>query len=85
MVPKVKAIVDLFIFNYTKNIPFSQKDACSTLIKGHCPLKKGDKATYYFTMPVKRSERSVKCDIEVSLNDENDNTLGCLLLPVSII
>lgn len=85
MVPKVSAIVNLWITNYTKNIPFSQRDACSTLIRGRCPLEPGQIVTYYFTMPISRSEPNVNCDVEVSLNDRYGNAIGCAMIPVSLV
>lgn len=83
MVPKVKAIVDLWVTNYSEDLEFSQKDACSTLIEGRCPLTKGDTVTYHFTMPVKAGG-GFHANIEVSLEDSCGYPIGCLALPVKI-
>lgn len=85
IVPKIKAIGDLWLFKLPINIPFYQKDICSYLIRGRCPLKVGDYVSYYFTYAVNPTEFRVNADIEISLERVNGETLGCLRLPISVV
>lgn len=85
LIPKVYAKTNMFGMPITMHKPFSQKNACSTLTYGNCPLRRGDTARYYFTMPVESLVGGgLEANVEVSLVNERKKSVGCLALPVKI-
>ncbi|KAG8233038.1 hypothetical protein J437_LFUL004259 [Ladona fulva] len=52
--------------------PVEEKNMCNDLIKGSCPLKPGDKATFRMEMPVHKKYPKLNLRVEIKLVNESD-------------
>ncbi|XP_066603115.1 uncharacterized protein [Prorops nasuta] len=79
LTPRVQAI----LFNTPSEYSFAQKDACNSLVKGECPLKKDGTATYNFVLPV--LYEPIFFLIEFALIDEHQNAQVCFRFRVKTL
>lgn len=71
--PRVKATVGGITIPY----PYPEQDACKSLVKGNCPLKKDDEATYSLRMPIDKNIPSLALKIEFALVDRKKKPYVC--------
>ncbi|XP_043460861.1 NPC intracellular cholesterol transporter 2-like [Leptopilina heterotoma] len=81
LIPKVTA----FVLSTTVSYPFAQKNACETLIKGECPLNKGEEVTYSLNMPVLSIYPQIKLSIQFQFIDDNGNVQVCFIVPAKVV
>jgi len=77
LTPKIMARVN------GKWLPFTGIGADATEVL-ETPLKKGDKHTFKFKLPVKKAYPAVKAIIRFFLKD-GDKKIGCFIFPTSIL
>lgn len=81
----LKTKVMVKIAGATIEYPFPKPDACKSLSKGKCPLKKGDQLTYKLNMPISSGYPSVKMNIQFSLMDENNVSHVCFTMDCKVV
>ncbi|KAL3308216.1 Phosphatidylglycerol/phosphatidylinositol transfer protein [Cichlidogyrus casuarinus] len=68
-------------------LPFNLPDTtlCPHLIPSGCPMAKGQKAIYNFTLPISSSYPSISVIIRWELVDQNGNDIVCVDFPAKIV
>ncbi|EFN77625.1 hypothetical protein EAI_04092, partial [Harpegnathos saltator] len=79
--PSVRVNVGLGWMKY----PYPEPDACKSLSKSKCPLRKGDKATYHLKMPISQSYPPVELKIEFGLINEKKEVQVCFILKCKVV
>ncbi|XP_071454175.1 NPC intracellular cholesterol transporter 2 homolog a-like [Hetaerina americana] len=65
--------------------PIGYDDACPHLSAGKCPLSPGDSATYDIQIPVLPSYPKISIEVEVTLKNENGDSLSCFLVAGEVV
>ncbi|KAG7202621.1 hypothetical protein KM043_009806 [Ampulex compressa] len=66
------------------NYPFPQKNACTTLVNGECPLDKDEEVTYALTMPILKYYPSIPLNIEFALLGDDGKEQVCFKVDAKV-
>ncbi|XP_071454180.1 NPC intracellular cholesterol transporter 2 homolog a-like [Hetaerina americana] len=65
--------------------PIGYDDACPHLSAGKCPLSPSDSATYDIQIPVLSSYPKISIQVEVTLKNENGDSLSCFQIEGQVV
>ena len=84
ILPRVRATV--FGINITQELPEEiQRNPCSILTRGSCPLSAGEIFEYRLELPVASNTPLVSSDTEITLFGDNNEVIFCYRLQTRVV